>query len=90
VKQGDTIRFVLRNRGPSRQDWVLGSEQEVERQAQAGDAAPPVVNRLHVDPGGTEEMVWQFNRSGSFRFGRLAQQQLAQAGTVRVEPVAAK
>ena len=83
-------QLLLRNRGASRQDWVLGSEQEVQRQAQAGEAAPPVVNRLHVDPGGTEEMVWQFNRTGSFRFARVAQQQLAQVGTVRVEPVAAK
>ena len=92
VKQGDTIRFVLRNTDRVRHEWALGTEASLQQQAQARRAAqaalPEAVHMLHVDPGQTEEVVWQFNRAGSFRFASLApgQMEAGMVGTVTVDP----
>jgi uncharacterized cupredoxin-like copper-binding protein len=96
VKEGDTIRLVLQNRGQLKHEWVLGTDTDLRQQVQdrtrSGKALPDEVHRFQVDPGQTEEMVWTFNRPGQFKFTSLApgRYQSGMVGVVTVEPTPAK
>ncbi|HJV63281.1 MAG TPA: plastocyanin/azurin family copper-binding protein [Albitalea sp.] len=94
VKQGDTLRFVLHNSDRVRHEWVLGDRAEIERQAAArranAAALPEQVHALHVDPGQTEEVVWTFNRVGTFQFACVTpgHREGGMVGSVTVMPAA--
>ena len=75
IKQGETVRFVVRNDGKLLHEMVLGTEQEFAKHAELMRKFPDMEHdephMVHVQPGGTEVMVWQFNRPGDFRFACL-------------------
>jgi uncharacterized cupredoxin-like copper-binding protein len=75
VRQGETIRFVARNRGVLMHEMVLGTPKDIEEHAELMRKFPNMEHdeeyQLHVQPGSTGEMVWQFTRAGEFKFACL-------------------
>ena len=76
IKQGTTVRFVVRNDGMLLHEMVLGTEDDLAKHAELMRKFPDMEHgephMVHVQPGRTENMVWQFNRPGEFRFACLA------------------
>ena len=75
VKQGETIRFVARNRGVLMHEMVLGTPADIVEHAELMRKFPNMEHdeeyQLHVEPGTTGEMVWQFTQAGEFKFACL-------------------
>lgn len=75
VKQGETLRLVFRNSGALVHEWVLGTAQEIARHAELMRRFPNMEHdephMVHVPPGQERELVWQFNRPGTFVFACL-------------------
>jgi uncharacterized cupredoxin-like copper-binding protein len=75
VKRGETIRFVVKNVGQMKHEFMLGTEKELKEHAAVMQKHPEMEhddpNAVSVEPGKTGEVVWQFTRGGSFMFGCL-------------------
>ena len=75
VKLGETVRLVHRNRGKVMHEFVLGTKQELDEHAALMLKFPDMEHdepyMAHVAPGKTGEIVWQFNRPGTFEFACL-------------------
>lgn len=75
VKLGETVRFVHRNRGKAMHEFVLGTRQELDEHAALMQKFPDMEHdepyMAHVAPGKTGEIVWLFNRAGTFEFACL-------------------
>jgi uncharacterized cupredoxin-like copper-binding protein len=75
IKQGDTVRFVVRNDGKLLHEMILGTAKELAKHAELMRKFPDMEHdephMVHVQPGRTEVMVWNFNRPGEFRFACL-------------------
>lgn len=75
VKRGETVRFRVRNAGKLLHEMVLGTEKELKEHAVLMQKFPNMEHdepyMVHVDPGKNGEMVWQFNRSGTYLYGCL-------------------
>ncbi len=75
VRQGETIRFVLRNRGQLLHEFVLGDQATLDEHAALMVKFPDMQHdephMAHVPPGRTGEIVWTFNRAGTFGFACL-------------------
>ena len=75
VKQGETIKFVLRNNGAVLHEFVLGTKKELEEHAALMVKFPTMEHSepymAHVAPGKTGEIIWTFNRAGDFDFACL-------------------
>ena len=75
VKQGDTVKFVIKNSGKTMHEFVLGTMTELKTHAELMKKHPGMEHdepyMAHVAPGRTETIVWQFTRAGEFHFGCL-------------------
>lgn len=75
VKQGETIRFVVRNKGKMLHEMVIGTMDELKEHGELMKKHPEMEHdepyMAHVNPGGREEMVWQFTRPGEFYYACL-------------------
>jgi len=75
VRQGDTVRFAVRNAGKVMHELVIGTRQELEEHAALMKKFPNMEHdepyMAHVAPGKTGEVVWTFNRAGEFDFACL-------------------
>ena len=75
VKQGETVRFVVRNSGRVRHEFVLGTEKELKAHYALMKKFPEMEhddpNQVTVAPGQTGEVSWQFTRSGKVDFACL-------------------
>lgn len=75
VRQGETVRFVVKNSGRALHEMVLGTSEGLAEHAELMKKYPGMEHdephMLHVAPGKTGEMVWQFTRAGEFRYGCL-------------------
>ncbi len=75
VKEGETVRFVVRNTGRMLHEMVIGTPDELAKHAAMMAKFPNMEHdeayMVHVDPGKTGEIVWHFNRAGSFEFACL-------------------
>lgn len=75
VKQGETIRFVVRNRGQVLHEMVLGTDEELAQHAALMKQHPGMEHEepymAHVGPGQRGEIVWQFSQPGRFKFACL-------------------
>ena len=92
VQEGDTVRFVVRNRGRMLHEMVIGTPDELARHAAMMAKFPGMEHdaayMAHVDPGRSGEIVWHFNRPGSFEFACLiaGHYQAGMRGTLTVVP----
>jgi uncharacterized cupredoxin-like copper-binding protein len=75
VKQGDTVRFVVRNAGKAMHEMVLGTMTELKEHAEMMKKHPGMEHEepymAHVEPGKTAEIVWQFTKAGEYYYGCL-------------------
>ena len=75
AKQGETIRFVVRNSGKLVHEMVLGSEKELKEHYELMKKNPEMehadANSVDVQPGKTGEIVWQFTKPGTVNFACL-------------------
>ena len=75
VKQGDTVKFVVKNSGRQMHEMVLGSMKELKEHAELMRKHPGMEHdepyMAHVPPGKTTEIVWQFTKPGEFHYGCL-------------------
>ena len=75
VKRGESVRFVARNDGKVQHEMVLGTRKELEEHAALMRKFPEMEhddpNMVHVAPGKSGEMGWQFTRAGEFYYGCL-------------------
>jgi uncharacterized cupredoxin-like copper-binding protein len=75
VKQGETIKFVIRNSGKVMHEMVIGNKKDLDEHAALMVKFPGMEHEepymAHVSPGKTGEIVWTFNKPGSFDFACL-------------------
>jgi uncharacterized cupredoxin-like copper-binding protein len=75
IKQGETVRFVVRNDGIQMHEMVLGTDADLAKHADLMRKFPQMEHAqphmVHVMAGDHEDMVWTFNRPGEFRFACL-------------------
>jgi uncharacterized cupredoxin-like copper-binding protein len=75
VKQGETVRFVIHNEGQVLHEFVIGTRKENEAHAALMLKFPEMEHdaphMAHVPPAGQGEIVWTFNRAGTFEFACL-------------------
>ena len=75
VKQGETVRFQVKNSGQVMHEMVLGTMDELKKHAEMMKKHPGMEHdepyMAHVAPGKTETMTWQFTKAGEFYYGCL-------------------
>jgi len=75
IKEGETVRLVVKNDGQLMHEFVIGTKKELDEHAALMKKFPNMEHdepyMVHVAPGGTGEIVWTFNRAGDFDFGCL-------------------
>lgn len=75
IKEGETIKFVVKNNGNLMHEFVLGTEETNREHADLMKRFPNMEHAepymAHVPPGKTTELIWTFNRSGQFEFACL-------------------
>lgn len=90
VREGDVVKFVVRNKGQMFHEIVLGTPQELEKHAALMVKFPDMEHdepyMAHVKPGAASELVWKFNRPGEFDFACLVagHYQAGMTGKIRV------
>ena len=95
VKQGQTIKLVLRNNGAVLHEFVLGTKRELDEHAALMVKFPTMEHSepymAHVAPGKSGEIIWTFNRAGDFDFACLiaGHYQAGMVGKVKVVAEAA-
>lgn len=75
VKQGDTVKFIIKNGGKIMHEMVIGTKKELDEHAAMMVKFPGMEHEepymAHVGPGETGEIIWTFNKPGSFDFACL-------------------
>ena len=75
VKQGETVKFVVRNGGKVMHEMVIGAEEELKKHAELMKKHPGMEHEepymAHVKPGAKEEIVWTFTKPGTYMYGCL-------------------
>ncbi|MFO1327266.1 MAG: cupredoxin family protein [Rubrivivax sp.] len=75
LRQGQTLRLRVRNAGRAMHELVLGTRDELERHAELMKRFPGMEHdepyMAHVPPGGQADIVWTFDRAGTFMYGCL-------------------
>lgn len=92
VKQGETVRLRVENKGKILHEIVLGTPATLEEHAQLMVKFPTMEHdepyMAHVAPGTSGELLWRFNRAGKFDFACLiaGHFQAGMRGTITVTP----
>ena len=90
VKQGDTVRFTVKNQGKQLHEMVIGTKKELDAHAALMVKFPNMEHdepyMAHVASGKTQNLLWTFNRSGDFEFACLiaGHYQAGMAGKITV------
>jgi uncharacterized cupredoxin-like copper-binding protein len=75
ARLGETIRFRVKNNGKEMHEFVIGTKAENARHAELMVKFPNMEHdepyMAHVAPGKTGEIIWTFNRAGTFEFACL-------------------
>jgi uncharacterized cupredoxin-like copper-binding protein/Cu/Ag efflux protein CusF len=75
ARQGETIRFAVKNAGQLRHEFVLGTEHALEAHYALMKKFPEMEhsdpNMVTVQPGQTGKVVWRFTRPGPVAFACL-------------------
>lgn len=92
VKPGETIRFVITNAGKRLHEMVLGPPGAIAEHATLMKKFPKMehaeAHMSHVRAGQSGEILWRFNRSGTFEFACLVGRHYEKGmrGTIEVQP----
>ena len=75
VKQGETVKLIIKNSGAVMHEFVLGTKKELEEHAALMLKFPNMEHdepyMAHVKPGGKEEIAWTFTKPGTYMYGCL-------------------
>lgn len=75
VRQGETIRFVVANKGKLMHEMVIGTKEGLQQHGDMMKKFPGMEHdepfMVHVGSGKKEEMMWQFTQAGDFYFACL-------------------
>jgi uncharacterized cupredoxin-like copper-binding protein len=75
VRRGETVRFRVTNAGKAMHEMVLGTLADLREHAELMRRFPNMQhdepNMVHVAPGKTGTLTWQFTRAGEFHYGCL-------------------
>lgn len=73
VRTGETIRFVLTNKGPSKHEFVIGDRAFHAGHIKEMEAMPNMPmdeeNSVDIEPGKVKSLIWRFTKPGSYIFG---------------------
>jgi uncharacterized cupredoxin-like copper-binding protein len=92
IKQGETIRFRVKNSGKVMHEMVLGTMQDLKAHADMMKKQPGMAHdessMVHVPPGKSLMLVWQFTKAGEFHYGCLVPGhfEAGMLGTLTVTP----
>lgn len=92
VREGETVRLVVRNAGRVLHELVIGTPRELEEHAALMKKFPGMEHdepyMSHVAAGRQGEIVWNFNRPGTFQFACLlpGHFEAGMTGTIVVTP----
>ena len=85
VRQGETVKFVVKNSGKLMHELVIGTMKELKEHAELMKKFPNMEHdepyMAHVQAGKTGEIAWQFTKAGEFHFACLVSGHL-EAGMV--------
>lgn len=75
VKEGETLRLVVKNSGKIKHELVLGTQKELKEHYELMKKNPEMehadANQVTVAPGKTGEVIWQFTKAGNVDFACL-------------------
>lgn len=75
IKQGEVIRFKLKNTGTIPHEMVLGTADDIREHAEMMKQMPDMqhsdANMIRVQPGQSGEIIWNFDLAGDFQFACL-------------------
>ncbi len=75
ARQGETIRFSVKNSGKVKHEFVLGTDKELKAHYELMKKFPEMEhadpNMVSVAPGKTGEVIWQFTQVGKIDFACL-------------------
>jgi len=75
VRLGETVRLIAVNRGKLMHEIVIGTPDELQAHAKMMEKHPNMEHdepyMAHVEPGKRGQIVWTFNRAGSFEYACL-------------------
>lgn len=75
AKQGETIRFVVKNSGQLSHEFVLGTAKDLKAHYEVMKKNPHMEhaddNMLTVAPGQSAELLWRFTQAGTVDFACL-------------------
>jgi uncharacterized cupredoxin-like copper-binding protein len=92
VRQGETVRFIVHNGGKIMHETVLGTKVELDEHYELMKKFPDMEHdephMVHLKPGETGEMAWQFTKAGEFYFACLlpGHYEAGMLGRIRVDP----
>jgi uncharacterized cupredoxin-like copper-binding protein len=92
VREGETVRFIVSNKGRMLHEMVIGTPDELAKHAAMMVRFPDMEHdapyMAHVGPGKRGEIIWQFNRAGTFEFACLiaGHYEAGMRGTLTVSP----
>jgi uncharacterized cupredoxin-like copper-binding protein len=92
ARLGETLRFRVHNHGKLMHEFVIGTRTENAKHAEMMIRFPNMEHdepyMAHVAPGKTGEIIWTFNRVGTFEFACLiaGHYQAGMTGAIRVGP----
>jgi uncharacterized cupredoxin-like copper-binding protein len=73
VKQGETVKFMLKNTGKKKHEMMIATLEELDKHAKMMKKFPDMEhpdepNMITVNPGKTGELVWNFTEAGTVNF----------------------
>jgi uncharacterized cupredoxin-like copper-binding protein len=75
VRNGETIRFQVRNEGQLRHEFVLGEPEALRRHAALMQMMPDMQhsgpNMTSLAPGESGQLIWKFTRAGTISYACL-------------------
>ncbi|WP_414691130.1 cupredoxin domain-containing protein [Noviherbaspirillum sp.] len=75
IRRGETVRFIVTNKGQMLHEMVIGTPEELQEHAALMKKFPEMEHdephMAHVKAGTSEELVWNFNKPGQFQFACL-------------------
>lgn len=96
VKQGETVKFVVRNDGKVLHEMVIGNRKSLDEHMAVMMKNPGMEHdqpySTHVAAGKSGDIIWNFNRAGEFDFACLipGHFQAGMVGKIRVSAAKGK
>ena len=72
VTQGETIKFVINNKGEKKHEMVIDTKRNLKNYAKMRRLDPEAVthglNQITVGPGEQKTLIWEFTKTGTIDF----------------------